>query len=407
LKILSLHNAYRQRGGEDVVVEQEVQLLREHGHEVIEYRRSNEELGDDLVSKFRFGQGALWSRKAALEIEAIIYRSRPDVAHFHNTFPLISPSGYWICKRLGLPVVQTVHNYRMICVRGDYFRDGHICEDCLRWKTPLPAMVHRCYRGSMPQTMAAAGTLAVHRLLGTWTKLVDVFVALSAFCEMKLIEAGIPPDKIFVKPNFVHPDPGPRGDVPTDYALFAGRFSPEKRVLTLVGAWEKIDRISLLIVGDGPCKEDLGRIIGRGSFSNVRMVGPARRKELLELMKRATFLLVPSEWYETFGMVIVEAFACGVPVLASRLGAMAELIEDRKTGLLFSPGSVDEIRGTVEWALDHPQELRQIAANARKIFEAKYTAEINYPMMIRAYERALHSAPISSRRTGVLRDVQA
>jgi glycosyltransferase involved in cell wall biosynthesis len=391
LRILSLHNTYRQRGGEDVVVEQECQLLREHGHEVIEYRRSNTELGDDLVSKVLFGQRALWSRKAALEIEAMILRWKPTVAHFHNSFPQISPSGYWVCKRLGVPVVQTVHNYRMSCVRGDYFRDGHICEDCLRWRNPLPAIVHRCYRGSMPQTMAAAGAFAVHRLLRTWTNQVDVFMALTEFGRKKLIEGHIPADKIFVKPNFVHPDPGLRQDTSTDYALFAGRLTPEKRVLTLVYAWEKIDRIPLLIVGDGPGKKEIGDRVVCGSVDNVRMVGYTPRKELLELMKRASFLLIPSEWYEMSPMVVMEAFACGVPVLASRLGGMAELIEDRRTGLLFSPGSVDEIRTTVAWALDHPEELREITRRARKMFEAKYTAEVNYPLLIEAYERALLS----------------
>jgi glycosyltransferase involved in cell wall biosynthesis len=392
LKILILHNTYRERGGEDTVVEQEGQLLREHGHEVIEYRRSNKELGDDLVSKLRFGQRALWSRKAASEIEAIISHRKPDVAHFHNSFPQISPSGYWVCKRLGVPVVQTVHNYRLTCVRGDYFRDDHICEDCLRWKTALPAIVHRCYRGSLPQTMGAVGALAVHRLLRTWTKLVDVFLALTEFGRMKLVEAGVSPGKIFVKPNFVHPDPGIRGNIAGDYALFAGRLSPEKRVLTLVHAWEKIDRTALVIVGEGYGKEYIREAIDQGRVGNVKMVGAVQRNKLLELMKRAHFLLVPSEWYETFGMVIVEAFACGVPVLASRLGAMAELIEDRTTGLLFSAGAVDEIRAKVAWALDNPEELRQIAANARKAFETKYTAEVNYPLMIRAYERAVLSA---------------
>jgi glycosyltransferase involved in cell wall biosynthesis len=390
LKVLILHNAYRQPGGEDIVVEQERRLLQEHGHEVIEYRRSNKELGDDLVSKLLFAQRALWSRKAALEIQAIILRERPDVAHFHNSFPQISPSSYWTCKRLGVPVVQTIHNYRIVCVRGDYFRDGHICEDCLRSRTPVSAILHRCYRGSLPQSIAAASTMAVHQLMRTWTKLVDVFVALTEFGRAKLVEAGVPPDKILVKPNFVHPDPGVREGASTDYGLFAGRLTPEKRVVSLVHAWEKIDRIPLLIVGGGEEEEDIRNAIARGK-PNVRLVGPTLRKELFELMKRAAFLVVPSEWYETFGMVIVEAFACGVPVLASRLGAMAELVEDRRTGLLFSPGSIDEIRATVAWALDHPEKLRQIAGNARRIFEAKYTAEVNYPLIMKAYERALIS----------------
>jgi glycosyltransferase involved in cell wall biosynthesis len=391
LKVLSLHNAYRQRGGEDVVVEQERRLLRDHGHEVIEYSRSNEELGDDIASKFLFAQRALWSQKAASEIKRLILDRQPDVAHFHNSFPQISPSGYLTCKRLGVPVVQTVHNYRMTCVRGDYFRDGRVCEECLRWRNPLPAIAHRCYRASLPQTVAAAGAFAVHRIVRTWTELVDVFVALSPFGKGKIIEAGIAPGKIVIKPNFVHPDPGIRERTVGDYAIFAGRLSPEKRVFTLIQAWEEIDTVPLLIVGGGPKREHIESVIGTGKLRNVRLAEPTDRGRLLELMKSAAFLVIPSEWYEMAPMVIVEAFACGVPVLASRLGGMADLIEDRKTGLLFSPGSVEEIRATIAWAVDHPDELSSIANNARKVFETKYTAEANYPLMMEVYERAMLS----------------
>ena len=404
MKILSVHNVYRQGGGEDVVVDQESQLLRAHGHEVIEYRRSNRERGDDLFSKLYFARQSLWSRKAAAEIQALICRRRPDVAHFHNTFPLISPSSYWVCKRLGVPVVQTIHNYRMSCVRGDYFRADHVCEDCLGWKGPLPALIHGCYRDSVAQTAAAAMVLAIHRVLGTWRDLVDVFLALNEFGRMKLIEAGVQPGKIIIKPNFVHPDPGVRKESSTDYALFAGRLSPEKRVLTLVKAWEKIKNVSLLIVGDGPKRVEISKAIGHGSLANVRMVGAVPRKELLEMMKGAAVLLVPSEWYEMSPMVIVEAFACGVPVVASRLGGMAELISDRKTGLLFRPGVVEDIRAKVAWALEHPEELRQISDNARQVFETRYTAEVNYPLIIQAYELALRRAAQNGHAERVVRD---
>jgi glycosyltransferase involved in cell wall biosynthesis len=404
LKILSVHNVYRQGGGEDVVVDQESQLLRAHGHEVIEYRRSNKERGDDLLSKLYFARQSLWSRKAAAEIEALICRRKPDVAHFHNTFPLISPSSYWVCKRLGVPVVQTIHNYRMTCVRGDYFRADHICEECLGWKGPLPAVVHGCYRDSVAQTAAAAVVLSIHRVLGTWRELVDVFLALTEFGRMKLIEAGVEPGKIVIKPNFVHPDPGFRKERPTDYALFAGRLSPEKRILTLVKAWEKIKNISLLIVGDGPKKDEISNAIEREELANVRMVGALPRKELLKMMKGATLLLVPSEWYEMSPMVIVEAFACGVPVVASRLGGMAELISDQKTGLLVRPGAVEDIRTKVAWASEHPEGLRQISDNARQVFETRYTAEVNYPLILRAYELALRRAEQTGQAERFVRD---
>jgi glycosyltransferase involved in cell wall biosynthesis len=390
VKVLSVHNHYREAGGEDVVARQECELLREHGNEVVEYRRSNSELGDDLASKMLFAGRAFWSRKAEREIQTIILRTKPHVAHFHNVFPQISISGYRACKRLNVPVIQTVHNYRLICVRGDYFRNNHICRDCLNWKIPLPAVFHRCYRDSFAQSAAAAGALAFHQVLRTWDRLVDVFVALTEFGKMKLIEAGYPAQKIVVKPNFVRPDPGICERYSADgYALFAGRLSPEKRVVSLIEAWNTIDDIPLLIVGGGPGEALIKQIVGRGHLTNVELVGSQPRKELLALMKRAKLLLVPSEWYETFGMVIIEAFACGIPVFASRLGAMAELIEDGKTGRLFTPGSIEEIRQCMAWASQHPLELARMGQDARKVFETKYTAEVNYPLMMRVYQKAI------------------
>ncbi len=315
-------------------------MLREHGDEVTEYRRSNSELGDDVASKLIFAGRAFWSWKAERDLEAIIRRTRPEVAHFHNIFPQISPSGYRACKRLGVPVVQTVHNYRLMCTGGDYFRANHVCQDCLHWKIPIPALLHSCYRSSLPQTAAAAAALTAHQLLHTWTRFVDVFVALTEFGRTKLIEAGFPPRKIVVKPNFVHPDPGVNEGYNTKgYVLFAGRLSPEKRVVTLIEAWTEIEDIPLVIVGSGPGEAWIRRCAGRDQLRNVQFVEFRPRKELFMLMKGATLLLVPSEWYETFGMVIIEAFACGIPVFASRLGAMAELIEDGETGRLFTPGS--------------------------------------------------------------------
>lgn len=389
MKVLSVHNYYRQGGGEDVVVRQECQMLREHGDEVVEYRRSNSGLGDDLASKMLFAGRAFWSPKVELEIETIILRTRPDVAHFHNVFPQISASGYRACKRLGVPVVQTVHNHRMTCVRGDYFRKNRICQDCLTWKSPLPAIFHRCYRGSFPQTVAVAAALAAHQVLHT-SRLVDVFLALTEFGKVKLIEAGIPPEKIVVKPNFVYPDPGVSElDNTKGYALFVGRLTPEKRVVTLIEAWNKIDDIPLVIVGSGSVEACLKQIVGRGQLSNVQLLGTKRREEVLALMKQAKLLLVPSELYEGSPVIITEAFACGIPVVASRLGAIGEMVEDGKTGRLFTPGSVEEIRECVTWAVQHPEELRQMGLNARKTFEAKYTHQVNYPLMMQVYQRAI------------------
>lgn len=401
VRILSLHNSYREGGGEDVVAMQECELLRAYGHEVVEYRRSNSELGDDPISKMLFAGRAFWSHKAQRDIEDIILRTRPDVAHFHNVFPQISFSGYKACKRHGVPVVQTVHNYRLVCVRGDYFRNNHICQDCLTWKSPLPAVLHRCYHRSFAQSAAAASALGAHRLLQTWKRFVDVFVALTEFGKQKLIEAGLPAAKIVVKPHFVHPDPGASDRYRANgYALFAGRLSPEKRVLSLIEAWKKIKDLPLMVVGSGPSEVVIKQALGRNLDSRVHLLGAQPRHILMSLMKNARLLLVPSEWYETFGMVIVEAFAAGIPVFASRLGAMTELIEEGKTGRLFTPGAIEEIRECMGWATQNPLTLAYMGQEARRVFERKYTAMVNYPLMMDLYKGA--NAASSNRSSAMI-----
>jgi glycosyltransferase involved in cell wall biosynthesis len=372
------------------VAEQESLILREHGHEIVEYRRSNSELGDDLASTMLFAARAVWSPKAEREITAIIRRHKPDVAHFHNVFPQISPSGYRACLRLGIPVIQTVHNYRMTCVRGDYFRNNRVCETCLTWKVPLPALLHSCYRNSTTQTIVAAAALAIHQIARTWNKMVDIFLVLTNFSAGKLIEAGLPSEKIFVKPNCVYPDPlfSEWNDRERQYALFVGRLFPERRVRLLLEVWRSIREIPLLIVGSGSGWGSIRSLVARERLSNVHILDGRPRAELLSLMKHARMLLVPSEWYETFGMVMIEAFACGTPVFASRLGAMAEIVEPGTTGMLFTPGSAEEIRKCVEWAAGHPKELGEMGHNARQVFEEKYNAETNYLALMQAYQKA-------------------
>jgi len=257
MKILLVHNIYQQAGGEDVVFDQELQLLERHGHQVVTYLRSNHEL-EQLSA---IGQIGLVSRIISAEdskhdIRRILREEKPDLVHAHNTFMMISPSIFEMCKQERVPVLQTLHNYRLLCPAATFFRDGHVCEECTKHGL-MRSVTHGCYRESRAATAAVALMLQVHRARGTWDDSVSGFIALTQFARNKFIERGLPAEKIYVKPNFVYPDPGER-TIPGNYALFAGRLSPEKGVSTLLEAWDRLrSPIPLVIVGDGPLRADL------------------------------------------------------------------------------------------------------------------------------------------------------
>jgi glycosyltransferase involved in cell wall biosynthesis len=394
MKILVVHNTYQQPGGEDVVVEQEANLLRSAGQEVIRYDRSNHEIREfNLRNKLRFPKQIIWSKNAVVDLRGLIHREKPDVAHFHNTFVMISPAAYYACKESGVPVVQTLHNYRLLCPRADFFRKNHICEECLGKIFPLPSVLHGCYHDSFLQSFGVAMLLRVHRYLGTWQEAVDVYVALTEFAKRKVIQGGLPPNKIVVKPNFVFDAPGPK-EGPGDYAILVGRLSPEKKVLTVLYAMEKVSKVPLIIVGGGPEEEKISKTIAGLKLNSVRLLGRRPRNEVFDLMKNARFTIFPSEWYETFGMTIIESFACGVPVVASRLGVMEEIIKDGYTGLHFAPGDPRDLAAKIEWAWTHPQEMVEMGLEARREFEAKYTAERNYKMLMDIYKLAIEKSKI-------------
>ena len=390
MNVTIVHNHYQHPGGEDQVVRAEAGLLRAGGHHVAEYTRSNDVIVQaGAVARARLAVNTVWARGEADALRRHLEQSGADVAHFHNTLPLISPAAYYACRQAGVPVVQTLHNYRLICPSANLFRNGRICEDC-REKGLLSAVRHACYRGSRGATTAVAAMLAVHRAIGTWRDQVDVYIALSEFARRKFVAAGLPAHKVIVKPNFIDPDPGAREGT-GDYAIFAGRFWPEKGLQTLLAAWSRsLQHVPLEIVGDGPDRAELEAAASR--MPHVRFRGHLPREQTLEAIKRARFLIFPSEWYEGLPMTLIEAFACGVPVITSRLGSMEEVVHDRRTGLHFTAGDAADLAAAVAWAWSHPAEMDAMGRAARAEFEARYTAARNQDQLIAIYERAIDEA---------------
>jgi glycosyltransferase involved in cell wall biosynthesis len=389
MKILLVHNSYRQRGGEDVVFEQEKISLERAGHDVIVYHRSNSEIEpSSRLHQLRPAMRSVWSATSRHEFSRLLSRTMPDLVHVHNTFVVISPSIYGVCKERGIPVVQTLHNFRWMCPAATFFRDGMVCEDCLSgglWSS----VRHRCYRDSRAATATVALGLAWHRFARTWQDSVDCYIALTSFSRSKFIAAGLQPEKIVVKPNFVDPDPGLRTGA-GDYAIFLGRLSGEKGLATLLGAWQRLPvTCPLRIVGDGPERASLEAQVEQLRVPGVTFHGTISRKEAIVLMKGARFAIVPSVWYEGFPMVIVEALACGTPVLCSRLGSMRELIFDGLTGLHFAPGDADDLAQKAAWAWNHPSEISEMGRRARCEYERQYTAARNYAQLMEIYENTL------------------
>lgn len=380
MRVMLVHNYYQQPGGEDRSFEAEAALLQENGHLVDTYSLHNDAIRG--MSRIGVAARSVWNCAVYRDLRERFNHTQYDIVHFQNTFPQISPSGYYAARDAGVPVIQSLRNYRLSCVNGLFYRDGRVCEDCVGRTVPWPGVLHACYRKSRSGSAAVAAMLTYHNLRGTFHKVVNQYIALSEFSRQKFIEIGLAPQKIAVKPNFLTADPG-IGSGRGRYALFVGRLSEEKGVATLIAAWRRLhNALPLKIVGDGPLADSVRSAQGVG----IEWVGYRSPAEVFELMGEARFLVFPSEWYETFGRVAIEAFAKGTPVVVSRIGAIAELVEHGRTGLHFAPGDPADLATKVQWMLNHPVELENMRREARAEYEAKYTPEKNYRMLMEIYE---------------------
>lgn len=376
-RVLIVHNGYQHKGGEDTVVEAEVELLRERGHAVALFTRHNDDIHG--VSKLMLVANTFWASGVAAEFATELERFQPDVIHVHNTFPMISPAIYWVAAKYHIPVVQTLHNFRLLCPQAMFLREGKVCEECMG-AIPWRGVVHGCYRNSKVQSAVLAGMVSLHRLLGTWQHKVTRYIALNEFCRQKFINGGLPAARVVIKANFVD-FPRPAVTQRADF-LFVGRLSAEKGVDVLAQAARQT-QVQIHVAGTGPEQGQLEQI------SNVQLLGALSTDDVRRRMSDSLALVLPSVWYENFPRTLVEAFGCGLPVIASRLGALAELVEDGVTGLLFNPSDADDLADKLQWAHAHPEQMRAMGEAARAKYEAFYTAEKNYQQLVAIYRDAI------------------
>lgn len=389
MRVLLVHNRYRQRAGEDHSFQAERDMLAADGRvELDEHIVDSREIDDyGPLQKAALPFRMSWSRRSAAAVEERLRRSPAAIVHFHNTFPLISPAAYGPCRKRGALVVQTVRNFRQFCSNGLFFRDGHVCEDCVGRVPQWPGVVHRCYHSSAARSAAVVGMQTIHSLRGTWQKDVDAYLVATEFMRDKLGSIGLDRDRIVVKPNIVQATAA-TGRGPRDHAAFVGRLTYEKGVFTLLRAWRHLPDIPLVVVGGG---EELDRVRAEvaeaGLGDRVTLLGETSHAAALDVIRGARFVVFPSLWYETFGRIAVEAYACGTPVLASRIGALAETVVEGETGLLFAPGDERDLAAAARrlWKDDTAALTRR----ARAHYEEAYAPEVVHERLVRFYEDLL------------------
>lgn len=385
-RVLQVHTRYRQLGGEDHVVEAERQLLESAGISVRQVLFDNADLleGQSLLGDVRIAAATIWSRSAARRVSDALREHGSQIVHVHNTFLAASPSVYAAAATHGIPVVQTLHNYRLFCPSGTAFRDAHACTDCLGRSIAWPAVVHACYRGSRAQSALVSATLAVHRGLGTFSRRIDAFVVLTAFQRNMMVAAGLPEGRIRIVPNFFEPDPGVGSESRAGF-LYVGRLAEEKGIPALLDA-AGLEPGLVRVAGAGPLAPVVRRAASAGY---VDYLGELDHDSVVQEMRRAWALVVPSIWFEGFPLVVLEAYATATPVIASGIGSLAEIVQDGVTGLLAEPGDPGALASRLQWARDHPEEMRQMGSNARRLYEARYRGATHLAALLDAYQAVI------------------
>jgi glycosyltransferase involved in cell wall biosynthesis len=385
MRIAVAHNRYKYAGGEDSVMCAEVSMLRSAGHEVELLEADNRGITGPGAAVAAAGS-LFWSRESHRRMMSLAKTFRPDILHIHNWFPLLSPSIVAAANSCGVPVVQTLHNFRMVCANAVLFRDGKVCHGCLGQAVPLGGVVHGCYAGSRVGSAVVTAAFAFHRAVETWNG-VSKFIAVSAFQRGLLIRGGMDAAQIVVKPNFVK-DTGGAGNGKGGYALFVGRLAEEKGIRTVLKAWREHGSLPpLKIMGDGPLVGEVRESVK--GLRGVEFLGHCTAQQVAAAMAEARVVVFPSESYEPFALAIVEAFSVGTPVIGADLESIYELVEDGRTGLRFRAGDADDLAAKVLSIGRDGGAYRAMRRECRQVYEERYTSEINYRLLANIYESAI------------------
>jgi glycosyltransferase involved in cell wall biosynthesis len=390
MRILLIHGFYQQFGGEDAVALSEKAQLERHGHEVIFYQRHNSEISSySLTDMALLPLRSLYSSRTTREIREVVTKRRPEVAYIHNFFPLLSPSLYDVLDDLAVPTVQALHDFRFLCPNGWFYTEQNICERC-KHGNYIHAVRHRCYRNSRAESTVAAAVSTICRVSGVLRK-INAFIASTDFIRNQFVTVGVPPERIFVRPHSIDSSI----TIPTftagEYVLFLGRLSEEKGLWPLVRSFEQCRNMKLCIVGTGPLEHELRAYVTANRLTNIEMVGFKTGEQKWDYVRRCAFVVVPSQCYETFSLVVLESYVAGKPVIASALGSLPYVVEDGKSGLLFEPGNSADLSAKIKTLWGDPAAQRSMGTYARSLAEQKYGAARNYQSLMTIFSQVVGS----------------
>lgn len=386
-----LHNKHRSGApsGDDIVVSREIELLRKNGHEVCFYGKYNDAIDKwSLFRKIRLFFEIPWSTTAQKELTTILEEQKYDIVHIHNIFPQFSISIYETLKRFNLPFVHTLHDFRLFCANAFLFRNGRVCELCPT-KHYLYSVKYRCFQNSLLKSIPSAFMIKYSKKNEN-TLHPDYYIVLTEFAKSKIVDFGINPRRIFIKPNFISEQLSSSKET-LNYAAFVGRLSKEKGIDIILKSLQakKCKKIPIKVIGDGPLSVYVEQKIKEFGLKQIDILGLKSHRETIEYIKKARFLIMPSLCYESFPVTLIEAMAMGTPVIATNIGALGYLIRNHETGILTSPGDVEDLANKITWLWEHDEERKKMGENARKEFEEKYTPEKNFKILMNIYEKAI------------------
>lgn len=387
MRIIMIHNRYRYQGGEDSVFQAEVQLLFGHGHDVDQLIFDNKDIPDNF-NKYLQGFRGIYNVSSALALQKRIEEFKPDIIHVHNFFPLASPSIFYTAKKYDIPVIVTLHNFRLVCPSGTLFHNGEIYEENVRRLIPWRAVVKGVYRESRMETLGLAGITVIHNLIGTWRHKIDRFIVLTEFARKKFADSALRIDEsqLIVKPNFVE-DFGEGDTTRENFFLLVGRLSVEKGIDVALKALA-IKKFKLVVIGDGPLRDQV--VSASNANPDLTYVGFKDKNVIVDYLKRCTALLLPSLCYEGFPVSLLESFATGTPAIVSQLGPLTEIVQNNENGLHFEPGNAQDLVDKVFMLLNNKSMAEQLGKHARRTYLNSYTPEKNYLKLMDIYTQLAH-----------------
>jgi glycosyltransferase involved in cell wall biosynthesis len=383
MKVLQVHNFYQQGSGEDTQMRQEAALMRFNGWEVLQYFVSNDAIDNlNSMQKIELGIGVFWSHKHYKAIRRLLRSERPNICHVHNFFPLISPSVFAACKSSRVPVVATIHNYRLMCANGLFLRNDMACEDCLS-KTMFNGIKHACYRNSKSLTAIAAAAFEAHHALNSWNRNVTRFIALTSFMKEKLVQKGIESEKIYIKPNFIQ-----SGNLPIrtqgEHLLFVGRLDRVKGADMIKNIAESRPNIIIRVLGEGVLKDSFH------GLPNVKLLGQQPHEKVLEEISQCRAVVLPTRFYEGMPLSVIEAFACGKPVITTNHGALPEMVTPEITGWLFEPNNLEDLLRCVDQATSQNFDAASFEMACLDAYQTNYSVSENFDLLSSIYQSAIH-----------------